>query len=371
MTTVLPEINFLTTDAELLITDIIKSYEDAEGRRLSQADPLRIIFLSLASVIVKQNIAINDAAKQNLLHYSRGKVLDHKGAEWDTPRLGSAAATTTLRLHLSEPLITSRIIEKNSLATSDEAAIFFSSEKDVVIQPGVDYVDVDLICTIPGPEGNGFAEGEINTLIKPLPYISKVENITPSDGGVESESDEPFKQRVHLARERLSNAGSTGAYEYFAKSASALITDVYVYAPEPGHVNISVLLQGGALPTVEIIDAVFEKCNSKKVRPLTDFVTVEAPEVVLYDLSLTYYIETNAVDKTLVHEAIQQAINGYIVWQSSKIGRDVNLSKLISDCVIAGAKRVEITSPNFVVLNPGQVAQLGNKTVTFGGVEDD
>lgn len=371
MTIVLPEVNFLTTDPDALTNELIFSYEELEGRKLAQADPLRIIFLSVASFITKQNIAINDGARQNLLYYAKDNVLDHKGAELRTPRLLETAAKTTMRFYVSENLTSSRIITKGALVTSNEAIVFFEAEEDTIIPLNTEYVDIEFICTTKGPSGNGFGLGQLNTLVKPLAFISKVENITVSNGGAEAESDDAYRERVHLAPESFSNAGSEGAYEYFAKSASALINDVYVYMPTPGLVNISVLLQNGELPTQEIIEAVYEKCNAKYVRPLTDFVTVEAPEIINYDLNVTYYIEANAVDKTLIHDKVTRAIDDYILWQASKIGRDINPSKLLSDIVKAGAKRADIVSPAFTVVNRGQVAQIANKTVVFGGVEDD
>lgn len=371
MTTILPEINFLETDAQQLSNEIISTYENAEGRKLALADPLRIIFLSLASVITKQNVAINDAAKQNLLYYARDKVLDHKGAEMTTPRLEATAATTTLRLHLSVPLTSSRIIEKGALATSNEGAIFFATIEEMAISPGVDYVDVELECTTKGKIGNNFAVGQINTLVKPLPYISYIENITVSDGGAEREEDGPYKERVYMAPEKLSNAGSEGAYNYFAKSASALIGDVYVYMPAPGCVDIKILMKDGKLPSQEIIDMVLNAVSGKRVRPLTDRVSAGAPTITAFDLDMTYFIETDAVDKTLLHKKIQDAVNEWLVWQQSKIGRDINPSKLISLCIKAGAKRIEINSPNFTVIEAGGSAHLENQNVVFGGVEDD
>lgn len=371
MTVVLPEVNFLKTEPEALANEIITTYEEVEGRKLAQADPLRLIFLSLASVITKQNNAINDAARQNLLYYSRDNVLVHKGREWRTPRLAETAAKVTMRFNLSEPLSSSQIVPVGAQVTSAEASVFFATEKETIIQPGLYFVDIDCVCIVAGEIGNGFNLGQINTLVKPLPYILSVENVTISNGGAEIESDEAYRERIYLAPETLSNAGSEGAYKYFAKSASALISDVYVYMPTPGKVNISVLLQNGELPTQEILDLVDETCNSTSIRPLTDFVTVGAPNVISYDLELTYYIETNITSKEIVHEKVQQAINNYIVWQSSKIGRDINPSKLISDIVRAGAKRVNIVSPIFTMLDPGEVAQIGTQNVIFGGVEDD
>lgn len=366
----LPEIDFLTTDATALTNDLVKLYEDLAERKLSQADPLHLIFLSFASVLSKQNVIINDAAKQNLLFYSRNDVLDHKGAEWSTERLEATCAKTTLRVHLSVPLETSRIIGKGSLATSNEGAIFFATTGEKVIEVGVNHVDVELECTTVGIVGNNFMPGQINTLVKPLPYVSHVENITTSKGGAPRESDESYKERIRLAPEAITNAGSEGAYAYFAKSTLALISDVYVHMPSPGRVTISVLLQNGELPTEEIINLVYENCSPKTVRPLTDHLTVTAPEVDYFDLEVEYFIDTNAIDKTIIHEKILKAIDDYVIWQQSKLARDINPSKLTADCMAAGAKRI-VTNLTHTVIPKGHVAQLQSKTVTFGGLEDD
>lgn len=371
MTIRLPEINFLTTNPEELSSDLVQFYEELEGRKLAEADPLRIIFLAVTSFIAKQNIRINDAARQNLLYYARGDVLKHKGQEWNTPVLEATPATTTLRLHLSTRLTSPKIVNKGTLATSNEAAIFFASKKDAVITTQDDYVDIEMVCTVTGPEGNGFLIGEINTLVNPLPYISRVENITISAGGALEENEDSHRERIYLAPERLSTAGPSGAYEFFARSASQLISDVYVDSPQEGRVAISVLLENGQLPTQEILDSVYEIVNDRRVRPLTDFVTVSAPGTVSYDLDVTYYLESEAVDKSIIRAEIEKAIENYIIWQSSKIGRDINPTKLISECYRAGAKRVDVKTPIFASVDKGQVAKLNTKTINFGGVEDD
>lgn len=371
MTTVLPEINFLTTDPQAIVDDVIKIYEQLEGRKLAQADPLRLIFLAFASFITKQNVNINDAAKQNLLYYARNDVLDHKGYAWNTPRIGNDHATSIVRMYVSIQMSTAKIIPKGSLITSSEGLVTFETMADLTIQPGEMFGDVDVICTEQGLVGNGFNVGELDTLIVPLPFIDRIENITLSDGGTERESDDAYRERIHQAPEKISTAGSSGAYEYHTRSASAAISDVYVDTPEPGYVTISVLMSNGTLPSTEILDDVYAAVTPKNVRPLTDFVTVQAPTVVNFSVNVTYYIETEAVNKTLIQQAIEKAIDDYIIWQSSKIGRDINPTRLISECYRAGAKRVEVTSPIKHVIRPGEVAQIDTKSVIYGGVEDD
>lgn len=59
------------------------------------------------------------------------------------------------------------------------------------------------------------------------------------------------------------------------------------------------------------------------------------------------------------------------MWQTEKIGRDINPSYLIQKMMEAGIKRVEVKSPVFTVLNDKTVARTGTVSVTYGGVEND
>ena len=166
-------------------------------------------------------------------------------------------------------------------------------------------------------------------------------------------------------------AGPTGAYEYWAKTASSLITDVAVYTPSPGSVVIRPLLSGGELPGTEILDAVSAVCNASDIRPLTDNLSVLAPEAVDYDIGLTYYINrADATASISIQSAVTAAVSAYVLWQKSKLGRDINPAELIYRIRAAGAGRVEVTTPVYTALQPYQVAIAGSVTVTFGGLID-
>ena len=65
------------------------------------------------------------------------------------------------------------------------------------------------------------------------------------------------------------------------------------------------------------------------------------------------------------------AINDYINWQKSEIGRDINPDVLRQKILNAGAKRVDINSPNFTVVDEDSVASLTMQSVTYGGLEND
>ncbi|MGC6580632.1 baseplate J/gp47 family protein, partial [Escherichia coli] len=60
-----------------------------------------------------------------------------------------------------------------------------------------------------------------------------------------TESDTALRLRAQAAFEGLSVAGPTGAYEYFAKSASGKVADAKAISPSPAVVVVSVLSTEG------------------------------------------------------------------------------------------------------------------------------
>jgi len=119
-----------------------------------------------------------------------------------------------------------------------------------------------------------------------------------------------------------------------------------------------------------MIAGVTEFLSADTRRPLTDRVVVGAPEQVSYDIDLTYYIRQSeskfAID---IQNAVNQAVNDYIIWQKAKIGRSINPSQLISMIINAGAKRVEVTLPEFTVLSATQIAKEETVNIIYGGLE--
>lgn len=367
----LPQIEFVSTDVGEIEANIIAVYEGISGRKLAPGDPVRLFLQAVAAIIVQQRVLINYAAKQNLLAYANGPYLDHIGALVKTERLPAKAAQTTLRFTISPPQPQAVIIPASTRATPD-GQVFFATVQATTVPAGTTQIDVVAECTTPGIVGNDWRVGQINKLVDPLPWVQKVENITVSSGGVDVESDDTFRERIRQAPESFSVAGPEEGYRYWARTAHQSIVDVSVASPAPGQVEIRPLLENGEIPGQEILDAVATVCNNKRIRPLTDQVVVLTPEVVYYNVELTYYIaRANAAIAASIQEAVNKAVDDYVAWQRAKLGRDINPSELIARVMAAGAKRVNISSPVFTAITPAQVAIVGTITVTYGGLEDD
>ena len=195
--------------------------------------------------------------------------------------------------------------------------------------------------------------------------------MTTSAGGSDIESDDNLRERIHEAPEAYSCAGSEGAYQFHTKSVSALISDVAVDSETPGTVQIYPLLKGGQLPTQEILDAVDAYLSKSTVRPLTDQLTIRVPTIHEYTIDLTYWISReNVTAAAEIQAAADVAVQDYIEWQRSKLGRDLNPSRLIHMLLAAGVKRVDVRSPKFAVTDKFTCAIPSSVTATFAGLED-
>lgn len=367
-----PDIHFVDTDTNTVVNALIRSYEAFTGRTLYPADPARLFILWVADIIIQERVNIDFSARQNVPRYAEGEYLDSLAELFkDAYRLEPEKAKTTLRFTLSIPLEVATIIPAGTRVTVD-GEIIFQTTQALTIPAGDLFGDVEAECQTAGEIGNGFVPGQITQLIDIFPYFGSVENVSESDGGADEESDAAFYERMRESVETFSTAGPLGAYEYYAKSASALIVDVKATSPEPGEVDVRVLLSGGQLPGEEILKEVLDILNADKVRPLTDHVTVAAPETVPYDIDFTYWTqEGGAVSDEKVAENIAAAVQTFKEWQGAKMGRDVNPSYLISLLMQAGAKRVKVRSPVDTVVPDNAVAVIGETAVVNGGAENE
>lgn len=367
-----PDIHFVDTDTNTLVNALIQSYEAFTGRTLYPADPARLFILWVADIIIQERVNIDFSARQNVPRYAEGEYLDSLAELFkDAYRLEPEKAKTTLRFTLSIPLEVATIVPAGTRVTVD-GEIIFQTMNALTIPAGDLFGDVEAECQTAGEIGNGFVPGQITQLIDIFPYFGSVENVSESDGGADEESDAAFYERMRESVETFSTAGPLGAYEYYAKSASALIVDVKATSPEPGEVDVRVLLSGGQLPGEEILKEVLDILNADKVRPLTDHVTVAAPDTVPYDIDFTYWTqEGGAVSDEKVAENIAAAVRTFKEWQGAKMGRDVNPSYLISLLMQAGAKRVKVRSPVDTIVYDNAVAVIGETTVVNGGAESE
>jgi len=364
-------IKFVITDPLYYEAELIKAYERLTGRVLQPADPERLIINLIAYAMTITAINIDESARQNLLAYAEKDKLDALAEFYGISRLPAQPAMTTLRFSLSQPQNFPVIIPQGTRATADNKVIFATATQ-AVIPEGESFVDVKGVATEPGQIGNGYQIGQINSLVDPVPYVAAVTNISISMYGADMESDERFRERLRLSLERFSTAGPKFAYVFHTKSVHQDIEDVEVFSPQPGVVKIVCILKDGALPDSTMLETISSKVSSEKVRPLTDMVIVSAPQVITYDISMTYYIhKKDEAIRSHIQSSVEKALQDFILWTKTKIGRDILPEELIKRVKDAGAYRVVLTEPAYRRIEIDQVGHNQNVSINYGGIVED
>lgn len=375
----LPDISFIDNKTiDQVRQEMVADYEsfisEATGQTVSleRSSVHRMELYAAAAQIYQAMQYIDRQGKQSILKYSYSDFLDNLAIFKGVTRNPATPATTTLRFTLSAERDTATGIPQGT-RVSTAGSIYFSTDVYAEIPAGSTTVEVPATCTVAGTDGNGFAAGELATIVDPIPYVASVTNTTATEGGAEIESDDDLAERVFLAPGAYSTAGPEDGYLYHAKAYSAAIGDVVATSNQAaGTVDIVFIMADGGTPGEEMIEGLEGYLQGKTIRPMTDLVRVAAPQEVQYTINLTYYINRSDSAKAVtIQAAVAQAVEDYQAWQRA-IGRDINPSKLVAMVMEAGAKRVTVTAPTYTAVDATKVSAIqGSAVVTYGGLEDD
>ena len=375
----LPDISFIDNkDIDQVRQEMVADYEsfisEATGQTvtLERSSVHRMELYAAAAQIYQAMQYIDRQGKQSILKYSYSDFLDNLAIFKGVTRNPATPATTTLRFTLSAERDTATGIPQGT-RVSTAGAIYFATDVYAEIPAGSTTVDVPATCTVAGTDGNGFAAGELATIVDPIPYVASVTNTTATEGGAEIESDDDLAERVFLAPGAYSTAGTEDGYLYHAKAYSAAIGDVVATSNQAaGTVDIVFIMADGSTPGEEMIEGLEGYLQGKTIRPMTDLVRVAAPQEVTYTINLTYYINRSDSAKAVtIQAAVAQAVADYQTWQRA-IGRDINPSQLVHMVMDAGAKRVTVTAPTYTAVDATKVSALqGDAVISYGGLEDD
>ena len=124
------------------------------------------------------------------------------------------------------------------------------------------------------------------------------------------------------------------------------------------------------MPSQELISIVTNYLNGKTRKVVADRVTVAAPTAVSFNVEMQYWISyDNQKYEETIKSQIEAAVEAYVEWQTTRIGRNVTPSKLVQLVMEAGASRVTVTSPTQTTVADDELTVLGTSTVTYGGLE--
>lgn len=368
----LPDISFAPLSAQEVERAIFADYERRQNMTLYPGDPVRLFLESVAYDILIENHIIDQAAKQNLLAYATGANLDHLGALMGVARIPAQPAICLVRFHLPAALAFAVPVPEGTRVTTRDGKVIFATLGYAEIAAGDLFADCLTGCLEPGAAGSGLLPGQIECLIDPLPYISRVENLDTTFDGSDIESDSRLRERIRLAPESYTVAGSSGQYEALTLAVSADIAEVSVTSPEPGMVDIRFVLAGGRLPDAAMCQLVYDALSAEDVRPLTDLVVVGAPEPVEYAIRGSWQVKrSDAPMLSQITANVEKALSDYLLWQNGRPGRDIVPSRLVAMIQDAGAKRVQIDEPVFTKLAGIEIGRAASVELVFAGMEEE
>lgn len=357
---------FIETDPAVIIAECKAYYESLTGKPLEPAQAETLILNVFAYREVTTRNAIQAAAEQNLVDFSRAPMLDYLGRLVGVNRLAASPAEAQFQFSLISGHGAITIPQGIRIGSTDGLLVFLTKEARTV-QVSDTVVTIPAACSAPGKGANGIPAATSWVLLDPLAYVDAVNNITITAGGADEETDDELRARIKLAPSAFSTAGPKGAYIFHAKSAHPSIIDVGVTSLTPGTVNIYPLVEGGGTPSAEVIDAVYIACNADKVRPLSDTVVVAAPTKITYDISVNLTL-LNESDETTIAGIVTDALNAYAVEGRNKLGQDRMRAQIIALCQIKGVYNTVVTSPAAdIVVSETSFAECGTVSVNVTG----
>ena len=362
---------FVNIDPQTIIPQMISDFEAKLGITLKAGDQRREFLQGFGYVLAGVLASIETTGENNLLAYTHGAYMDALGDLVGVSRQQPDYATVTVKFTLSAAQNQAVTIPAGTRVTPD-GTLFFATVKALSIASGQTSAAVTARATEAGTAYNGFAPGQIATLVDGVPYVGSVANTSTSSGGADVETDDSYRERIRQAPLSFSAAGPSGAYEYCALSAAAEVGDVYVTQLSAGTVGIYVVKTGGVIPAPgdAVLAAVSAACSDKTRRPLTDTVSVLPAVASNTTVSVEYLISADdSARADAVKAAVEAAVTNYKLWQTECIGRAINPDELRRRMLNAGAVRINLTAPVYTALTAEKVAQFTATTVTYKGAE--
>jgi phage-related baseplate assembly protein len=158
------------------------------------------------------------------------------------------------------------------------------------------------------------------------------------------EADEDYRRRIQLAPQGMSVAGPEGAYVFHALSSDGRVRNATATSPSPGHVVVAILShEGDGTPSQELLDIVAIRMLDDGVRPLTDYVTVVAAQIVRYQVHAKLYSFSGPDPSVVLIEATKR-MQKYAK-EAHQLGRVPTHSGIDAALVVPGVERVILITP--------------------------
>jgi len=147
---------------------------------------------------------------------------------------------------------------------------------------------------------------------------------------------------------------------------------VVIDNPSDAEIEIYILLKDRDLATESFIEGLSEYINNPDIKAITDHITIKNVERVEYSIDVEYSICNSDISAlNIIQQDVKSNIYEYTEWQSQKIGRDIDIQKLISYIIQAGGRKIRVNSPSVKTITNTQIAYCTGVNITYKGTVEE
>jgi phage-related baseplate assembly protein len=171
------------------------------------------------------------------------------------------------------------------------------------------------------------------------------------------EDNDAYRLRIQEAPDGLSVAGPKASYEFHARSSDGRVKDASATSPAPASVTVTVLANNvTGIADAELLATVARALNAEEVRPLGDRLSVQAAQVIDYQIEATLFIGVGPEVPILLDAARANAVR--VSQPRRPLGHSIYQSACSAAVHVEGVRKVVLTSPAAdIELNATQAAR--------------
>ena len=171
------------------------------------------------------------------------------------------------------------------------------------------------------------------------------------------EDNDAYRLRIQEAPDGLSVAGPKASYEFHARSSDGRVKDASATSPAPASVTVTVLANNDTgIADAALLATVARALNAEDVRPLGDRLSVQAAQVIDYQIEATLFIGVGPEVPILLDAARANAVR--VSQPRRPLAHSIYRSACSAAVHVEGVRKVVLTSPAAdIELNATQAAR--------------
>lgn len=180
------------------------------------------------------------------------------------------------------------------------------------------------------------------------------------------ESDDSLRERAQMAWEGLSTAGPRNSYIFHARSAAGQVADATAESPAPAEVVVTVqALDGDGTAPAELLATVNTYLSDEDRRPVADRLTVQAAEIINYQVTAELFMVTAGPEGELALAAAEASLIAFTT-QRRRLGLEISESIIHAKLHVEGVRKVVLQGWQDVVATKAQAPYCTGITLSMG-----